>query len=89
MHRPWVPQANPAPLRAGAWGDRTRPKAEDTASRRGHAPTAAWDEGNMIQAEGTMNTACIMSTTERKTRAPGIIRHKSMLCHKDKPIDAT
>ena len=27
----------------------------------------------------------MMSTTERKTRAPGIIRHKSMLCHKDKP----
>ena len=23
---------------------------EDTASRRGYAPTAAWDEGNMIQA---------------------------------------
>ena len=25
---------------------------EDTASRRGYAPTAAWDEGNMIQAMG-------------------------------------
>ena len=23
---------------------------KDTASRRGYAPTAAWDEGNMIQA---------------------------------------
>ena len=25
---------------------------EDTASRRGYVPTAAWDEGNMIQLTG-------------------------------------
>ena len=32
---------------------------EDTASRRGYAPTAAWDEGNMIQAMARMNNPTI------------------------------
>ena len=32
---------------------------EDTASRRGYAPTAAWDEGNMIQAMARMKNPTI------------------------------
>ena len=32
---------------------------EDTATRRGYAPTAAWDEGNMIQAMARMNNPTI------------------------------
>ena len=32
---------------------------EDTTSRRGYAPTAAWDEGNMIQAMARMKNPTI------------------------------
>ena len=32
---------------------------ENTASRRGYAPTAAWDEGNMIQAMARMKNPTI------------------------------
>ena len=32
---------------------------KDTASRRGYAPTAAWDEGNMIQAMARMKNPTI------------------------------
>ena len=33
--------------------------------------------------EGTRNTACMMSTTEREARAPRSIRYKSQSCHKE------
>ena len=32
---------------------------EDRASRRGYAPTAAWDEGNMIQAMARMKNPTV------------------------------
>ena len=34
---------------------------EDTASRRGYAPTAAWDDGNMIQAMASMKNTQVKS----------------------------
>ena len=36
---------------------------EDTASRRGYSPTAAWDEGNMIQAQHTVENGTSPKTS--------------------------
>ena len=42
---------------------------EDTASRRGYAPTAAWDEGNMIQAMARMKNPTIAWRCKAKAKA--------------------